>query len=101
LRQRREGLAWRLRVAPPRLPLRKRVAPGGRKLPFRRKLVYRSRRWISASSHRVFALARAIGWPRLYLLWARLALRTYEGIAYLRGPLGRLLSRAEGGGAEA
>jgi coenzyme F420-reducing hydrogenase beta subunit len=101
LRQRREGLAWRLRVAPPRLPLRKRVAPGGRMLPFRRKLVYRSRRWISASSHRVFALARAIGWPRLYLLWARLALRAYEGIAYLRGPLSRLFRRVEGGGAEA
>lgn len=101
LRQRREGLAWRLRVAPPRLPLRKRVAPGGRMLPFRRKLVYRSRRWISASSHRVFALARAIGWHGLYLSWARLALRAYEGIAYLRGPLGRLLRRVEGGGGEA
>lgn len=95
-RQRRDGLAYRLRIRPPRLPLRKRVAPGGAALPWRRKLVYRSRMAISAWSHRLFALARAVGWPRLYLVWARLALRTYEGIAYLRGPFGALLRRIEG-----
>lgn len=94
------GVQLPRRISPPRLPLRKRVALGGRILPFRRKLVYRSRRWISASSHRVFALARTGGWPRLYLVWARLTLRAYEGIAYLRGPLGRLLRRVEGGGVE-
>ena len=99
-RQRREGLAYRLRIAPPRLPLRKRVAPGSRDLPFRRKLVYRSRRWISASSHRIFALARATGWHRLYLGWARLSLRTYEAFAYLRGPLGRMMRFFERGGPE-
>ncbi|WP_197277265.1 Coenzyme F420 hydrogenase/dehydrogenase, beta subunit C-terminal domain [Sphingomonas profundi] len=98
-RQRREGLGWRLRVAPPRLPLRKRVAPGGRDLPFRRKLVYASRLCISAGSHRIFALARATGWHGLYLGWARLSLRTYEAFAYLRWPLGRLLRRLEGGAA--
>jgi coenzyme F420-reducing hydrogenase beta subunit len=95
-RQRREGLAYRLRIAPPRLPLRKRVAPGGRELPLRRKLVYRSRRWISAWSHRIFALARNSGWPGFYLRWARLSLRAYEALAYLRGPLGSLLRRIEG-----
>lgn len=95
-RQRREGLAFRLRIAPPALPLRKRVAPGGRDLPWRRKLIYRSRRWISAHSHRVFAVARATGLHGLYLGWARLALRTYEGLAYLRGPLGKLVARLEG-----
>jgi coenzyme F420-reducing hydrogenase beta subunit len=100
-RQRREGLAYRLRTTPPRLPLRKRVAPGGQELPFRRKLVYVSRRWISANSHRVFRLARATGWRGLYLHWARLALRGYEAFAYLRGPLGKLLRRLEGGDAEA
>ena len=100
-RQRREGLAYRLRIAPPRLPLRKRVAPGARDLPLRRKLVYRSRRWISANSHRVFALARTTGWHHIYLIWARLALRTYEAFAYLRGPLGKLLQRVEGGGSDA
>jgi coenzyme F420-reducing hydrogenase beta subunit len=101
LRQRREGLAWRLRVAPPRLPLRKRVAPGGEALPLRRKLIYRSRRWISRNSHRFAAIARATGWHRLYLGWARLSLRGYEAFAYLRGPLGRLVERlglADGSG---
>jgi coenzyme F420-reducing hydrogenase beta subunit len=101
LRQRREGLAYRLRIAPPGLPLRKRVAPGGRDLPLRRKLIYRSRRWISAGSHRLFALARASGWRRLYLAWARLALRSYEGFAYLRGPVGRVMRRLEGKESEA
>ena len=94
LRQRREGLAYRLRFAPPRLPLRKRVAPGGAQLTLRRKLIYRSRFWISRGSHRLFALARATGWHGLYLGWARLSLRLYEAVAYLRGPLGSLLRRA-------
>jgi coenzyme F420-reducing hydrogenase beta subunit len=94
-RQRREGLAYRLRFAPPRLPLRKRVAPAGHDLSLRRKLVYRSRKWISATSHRLSAVARRTGWHALYLHWARLALRTYEGFAYLRGPVGRLMQRLE------
>ncbi len=94
-RQRREGLAYRLRFAPPRLPLRKRVAPAGHDLPLRRKLVYRIRKWISAASHPLSAVARRTGWHGLYVKWARLALRTYEGFAYLRGPLGRLMQRFE------
>lgn len=89
-RQRREGLAYRLRIAPPSLPLRKRVTPGGQDLPIRRKLVYRSRKWISAWSHRLAALAQRTGWHALYLRWARLSLRIYEGFAYRRGPVGRL-----------
>ena len=84
LRQRREGLAYRLLVHPPRLPLRKRVAPGGRALPLRRKLVYRARRRISADSHRLFALARAIRRPALYVWWARLAQCLYALVAYRR-----------------
>ena len=100
-RQRREGLAYRLRIAPPRLPLRKRVAPGGETLPWRRKLVYRSRRSISANSHRLFALARRSGVHALYLKWAWLSLRTYQAVTYLRGPLGKLLQRLEGNRADA
>ena len=99
-RQRREGLAFRLRTSPPRLPLRKRVAPGGRALPWRRKMVYVGRRWISATSHRLFAVSRTTGRHWLYLRWARLALTGYEAFAYLRGPLGRLLNRIEGGASE-
>ena len=84
LRQRREGLAYRLRIAPPALPLAKRVRPGGSDLPMRRKLLYRSRRLISALSHRVFALARATGRHRLYIVWARWTLRAYRRLAYGR-----------------
>lgn len=88
LRHRREGLSYRLRIAPPKLPLRKRVAPGGYELPLRRKLVYRLRRAIARRSHRVLARADAVGWPRLYLLWAKAALRTYQAVTYHRGRLG-------------
>jgi coenzyme F420-reducing hydrogenase beta subunit len=95
-RQRREGLAYRLRIGPPRLPLRKRVAPGGYELTLRRKLVYRSRKWISALSHRLARASRRSGWHALYLKWAKAALRTYEGFAYLRGPVGKLMQRIEG-----
>lgn len=96
LRQRREGLAYRLHIAPPRLPLRKRVAPGSA-LPWRRKLIYRSRRAISAQSHRMFDLARRRGRPGIYLRWARVALHLYQAVAYLRGPLGRVLKRFDRG----
>ena len=95
LRQRREGLAYRLRFAPPRLPLRKRVAPGGRDLPWRRRAVYRLRRRISADSHRIAALARATGWHWLYTRWARAMLRLYEGVTYLRGPIGEAVKRLD------
>ncbi|WP_160987087.1 Coenzyme F420 hydrogenase/dehydrogenase, beta subunit C-terminal domain [Novosphingobium silvae] len=93
LRHRREGLAYRLRIAPPRLPLRKRVSPGGHDLPWRRKLVYRGRRWIGSGSHHIFAAARSTGWHRLYTVWAGLALRAYQAVTYLRGPLGAVLGR--------
>ena len=44
-------------------------------------------------SHRVFALARRLGRPGLYLAWARAALAAYQGLAYSRGRLGRLADR--------
>ena len=84
LRQRREGLAYRLRVAPPRLPLRKRVHPAARHLPLRRRLVYRARATIAAWSHRIFAVARRTNRPWVYLAWARLTLRLYRRLAYPR-----------------
>ena len=75
LRHRREGLAYRLtwrRFAGGRgLTPRKRVAPSARGLPLRRRLVYRARHGIAVWSHRVFALARRLGRPGLYLAWAR------------------------------
>ncbi|EQB15427.1 hypothetical protein L284_12370 [Novosphingobium lindaniclasticum LE124] len=95
-RHRREGLAYRLCFSPPALPLSKRVTRS-RDLPLRRKLVYRMRRRIAADGHRVFALARSAGMPWLYLRWARASKHVYEALTYLRGPLGRLLARFEGG----
>lgn len=92
LRQRRDGLAYRLRVMPPALRPRKRVAPGGQHLPLRRKLLYRCRAAISRWSHLVFALARRLRCPPLYLGWARLVATVYEGLAYRRGWTGRLVT---------
>jgi coenzyme F420-reducing hydrogenase beta subunit len=93
LRHRREGLAYRLRIAPPRLPLRKRVAPGGRDLSLQRKLVYRTRRGISIWSHRISWVADRLKRPALYIIWARTALLLYQALAHGRGPLGRAIAR--------
>lgn len=92
LRQRREGLAYRLALA--KLPVRprKRVAPS-RALPGRRKLIYLMRMAISAWSHRMFRLARALDWPGLYLAWGKAVLVTYHGLAYSHGRLGALVDR--------
>lgn len=92
LRQRREGLAYRLSRT--RMPIRprKRVAPSSR-LPRRRKLIYRMRQAISTWSLRVFRLARALHWPGLYIGWGRAALATYHGLAYSRGRFGRIVDR--------
>jgi len=84
LRHRREGLAYRLRVFPPRLPLQKRVQPASVAPPLRRRLIYRFRAAISVWSHRVFALARRTHWSGLYVHWARLTLAPYRRLAYPR-----------------
>lgn len=87
LRQRREGLAYRLTWRRRGLRPRKRVAPSNA-LPFRRKLIYRLRYAISAWSHSMFRLARWQHAPVIYLSWARAALRLYHGLAYGRGRMG-------------
>jgi coenzyme F420-reducing hydrogenase beta subunit len=93
LRHRREGLAYRLTWRRRGIRPRKRVIPGGRDLPLRRKLIYRFRAMIRTWSHCVFLAARALHWPGLYIGWARLTLRTYQALTYSRGWLGRLLDR--------
>jgi len=91
LRQRREGLAWRLARWHRRPPLpRKRVAPDARSPARGRRLIYAMRRAISAWSHRVFRLARVIRMPWLYTGWARGAAAVYHALAYHRGRLGTL-----------
>ena len=87
LRQRREGLAYRLSWRRHGLRPRKRLA-ASTELPLRRKLIYRLRYAISAWSHRMFWLARRLQTPSLYLVWARVTLRIYHGLAYGRGRFG-------------
>lgn len=92
LRQRREGLAYRLTWHRPGLRVRKRV-PATSAIPRRRKLVYRMRWLISTWSHRVFWLARRLRRPGVYVRWARAAVTTYHALAYSRGRLGALVER--------
>jgi coenzyme F420-reducing hydrogenase beta subunit len=76
LRQRRDGLGYRLTWHRGAVTPRKRVEPCARQ-PLRRKLIYRCRAAISAWSHRVFWLARRSGRPGIYLGWARAAQTGY------------------------
>jgi coenzyme F420-reducing hydrogenase beta subunit len=92
LRQRREGLAYRLALARLPMQLRKRVPPS-RAIARRRKLIYRMRQSISRWSHRMFRLARALRWPALYVAWGRATVAAYQGLAYSRGRFGRLVER--------
>jgi len=96
LRQRREGLAWRL--ARTRSRVRKRVRPNPAGLPLRRRMIYGIRAGISRWSHRIYALGRALHWPGLYIGWARAAVRLYHALAYSRGRLGTLVDRVEAWG---
>ena len=92
LRQRREGLAYRLSWRRCGLRPAKRVRPA-RALPWRRKLIYRMRAAITRWSRRLFAAARATGTRFLYVRWARGALALYHGLAYSRGRIGALVAR--------
>jgi hypothetical protein len=94
-RHRREGLAYRLTWSRGGVRPRKRVTPGKRGLSWRRKAIYRLRFMNAAWSHRVFALARRLQRPRIYIAWAQLALGVYHGFAYSRGRLGALLDASE------
>jgi coenzyme F420-reducing hydrogenase beta subunit len=94
-RQRREGLAYRLTWAKRGVRPRKRVAPSAA-LPRQRKLIYRLRYFISAASHRVFRVARAVRRPALFLSWARAVLAVYHGLAYHKGKFTEMWARYKG-----
>jgi coenzyme F420-reducing hydrogenase beta subunit len=95
LRHRRDGLAYRLSWRRRRLMPRKRVGPTA-DLPLRRKLVYRLRFLIARWSHRMFRLARALGMPAIYTIWARTMLRFYQSVTWSRGRLGNALDALMG-----
>ena len=82
LRQRREGLAYRLTWHQTGVRPRKRVKPGTNGLRLRRKLTYRLRDSISWWSPRIFEAAQQVRCPALYNLWARLALVIYKVLVY-------------------
>ncbi|WP_242916202.1 Coenzyme F420 hydrogenase/dehydrogenase, beta subunit C-terminal domain [Pontibacter liquoris] len=96
LRQRREGLAYRLTWHRRGVRPRKRVAPDAITPARQRKLIYRMRYYISAWSLHVFRLARRLQNPQLYLGWARLAISIYHGYAYYQGKLSEMVNRFKG-----
>lgn len=91
-RHRRQGLSYRLTWFKRGIRPVKRVAPAA-DLPLRRKTIYRLRRLITCGSHRVFALSRACGRPKLFTAWARPTLKLYQALAWGAGPLGRWLDK--------
>jgi coenzyme F420-reducing hydrogenase beta subunit len=91
LRQRREGLAYRLTWYKTGIKPIKRVQPG--KPAKNRRIIYRLRFRISQWSHRLFWLATKLKMPFIYLSWARISASIYYGIAYHRGSLSKIKTR--------
>jgi coenzyme F420-reducing hydrogenase beta subunit len=93
LRQRREGLAYRLtRYKTFPLPAAKRTMPSVDSVALRRRMIYQIRHWISKWSHPVFRFSVFIGVRRVYLVWASVAAYLYHSVTYHRGRLGRMLN---------
>ncbi|WP_439554895.1 Coenzyme F420 hydrogenase/dehydrogenase, beta subunit C-terminal domain [Dyadobacter sp.] len=92
-RQRREGLAYRLTWAAGRSKTRKRVKPDSTSPTFQRKLIYRTRYYISLWSHRIFRRAKMQHAPETYLKWARVAAAVYHGLAYHQGKFSEIRKR--------
>lgn len=96
LRQRREGLSYRL-ARRRRSPMpRKRVGPSTAGISVRRKGVYRMRETISAASHRLYALAERLHLYPLYLRTAQALVTGYGALTYSKGRLGTWIDRLEG-----
>lgn len=93
LRQRREGLAYRLARRRSTLQPRKRFAADAHAASARRRLIYRVRGSISSWSHRVFRVAHRSGVKRLYIAWASAVGGLYHALAYPRGRMDKLAER--------
>ena len=93
LRQRREGLAYRLTWAHSGIRPRKRVPPDAKTPSRQRKVIYRMRYLISAWSHKVFRFVRWVHQPGFYILWARTIGSVYHGLAYHKGKIGEMVKR--------
>lgn len=98
LRQRREGLAYRLSKSRGRWVPRKRVQPGAAGIGWKRRRVYDLRQLISRWSHVIFHQSQTMRAPWIYRTWARLIAATYRAVLWLeRGPfLDRVLRKLRG-----
>lgn len=97
LRQRREGLAFRLswkNTAPVRAV--KRVKPAGDTLTPQRKLIYRLRYLIAVWSHRVFSFANLTGQHWVDRWWGVVTGAIYYGFAYHKGSFSEMKKRFSG-----
>jgi hypothetical protein len=95
-RQRREGLAYRLTWNKKGLQPIKRVAPDSETITKQRKVIYRTRYYISSRGVRIFRFARRINMPKLYIWWARIVASIYHGLAYHKGNKSEMLKRFKG-----
>jgi coenzyme F420-reducing hydrogenase beta subunit len=93
LRQRRQGLAYRLTWTKFGLKPPKRVTPDASRLAKTRKILYRIRYMISKWSHRMFWFARKTRMRFIYLLWARTVSALYYGVAYHGGSMVEMVKR--------
>lgn len=80
LRQRREGLAYRLSWNNTKIKPKKRVAPDSKTALPARKLIYLMRYHTSIWSNRIFCFSRRLNLMFLYLFWARIILWTYHKV---------------------
>lgn len=95
LRQRREGLSYRLTWHKKGIMPVKRVKPKAA-IPKERKLIYRLRYFISKWSHRLFWSAKQLKINAVYLIWARAIAAVYYGIAYHKGHWKLMKQRYQG-----
>lgn len=91
-RQRREGVSYRLTWPKRGIRPKKRVQPA-RPDDRRRRLIYRTRAFISRWSHRMFWLARSVNSPALFVRCGRAAVAFYHGFAYSRGRIGAFVDK--------
>lgn len=93
LRQRREGLAYRLTWAAKGIQPVKRVDPDADRPATERKRLYKVRFNISKWSHKFFWISRKLRRPGIYLFWARSVAAFYHGLAYHQGKKDEMLER--------
>lgn len=96
LRQRREGLAYRLTWATHGVKPFKRVRPDSNKPAKVRKIIYRMRYYIGKWSHRLFWFSHKTGMTFAYIFWARCVASIYYGMTYHKGSVVEMVKRFRG-----